>query len=58
MKVAFATTVNLVTQVVKVVNFSFWSRKSRTETEALEKISLVRESSCVYSETPPYGHLS
>ena len=56
MKAAFGTTVNLVTQVMKVMNFSCWSRKSRTGTEALEKTSLVRESSCIYSDTPPYGH--
>ena len=37
MKAAFAARVNLVTQVMEVVNFSCWSRKSRIGTEAHSK---------------------
>ena len=61
MTAAFAARVNLVTQVVEVVNFSCWSRKSRIGTEAHAKIvspqcfkmyqsafKVIRENSCVY----------
>ena len=64
MKAAFAARVNLVTQVMEVVNFSCWSRKSRIGTEAHAKIvslqcfkmyqsafkinKVIKENSCVY----------
>ena len=38
MTAAFAARVNLVTQVMEVMNFSCWSRKSRIGTEAHAKI--------------------
>ena len=57
MKAAFAPRVNLVRRVAEVANYPCWLIKSRTGTEAHEKISLVRQSSRVYSGTPPYSHL-
>ena len=62
MKAAFATRVNLVTQVAEVANISCWSKKLRIGTVAHEKIvslqcfersqsapnKVIRENSCVY----------
>ena len=65
MKAAFATRVNLVTQVVEVVNLSCWSKKSRIGREAYGKLlaccaskstsqhlnKVIRDSSCGYFNT-------
>ena len=42
MKAAFAARINLVTKVAEVANFSYWSKKLRTGTEAHEKIVILQ----------------
>ena len=68
MKAAFATRVNLVTQVAEVANFSCWSKKLRIGQNPMKKSlacsalkgasqhlnNVIRENSCVFPYLLPF----